>query len=214
MRIRKGAMVVPMILALFAITRPCAAAPDDAQARYESLVADAQAGRPVDWQALRFAYADSPEFDLVGAKSNDLRKAMFAALGAGDYEAARLAARRVLDQDFADPDAHFIVSLASTKLGDPTAAAREQAIATGLWKSIETGDGKSADAAFTVISVSEEYSLMRIRQRKVTRQSLVNQGGHSYDVLETVGSGGDTQTFYFLIDRVMAAEAALFTPKH
>ena len=37
--------------------------------------------------------------------------------------------------------------------------------------------------------------------------------GHAYDVLETKGRNGDAVTFYFLIDRVLAAEAKELAPK-
>jgi hypothetical protein len=71
------------------------------------------------------------------------------------------------------------------------------------------GDGKTPEQAFVVISVAEEYELMRARQRRVMHQNLVSQAAHSYDVLETTGRDGDSVTFYFQIDRVMAAEARM-----
>jgi hypothetical protein len=61
--------------------------------------------------------------------------------------------------------------------------------------------------------VSEEYSLMRLLGRRVTRQSLQRTGGHAYDVVETMDAKATPATYYFLIDRVMAAETKEFTPK-
>ena len=88
------------------------------------------------------------------------------------------------------------------------ADAPRRAIARGLLDSIEAGDGKTAATAFTVISVSEEYELMRAMGVKVAQQSLINQGGHVYDLLAGTGPTGAPASYYFLIDRVMAAESA------
>ena len=99
------------------------------------------------------------------------------------------------------------------KLGQAGPSAREEEIGFGLIKSIQTGDGKTAESAFTVVSVAEEYSLMRVLGRRVTRQSLVRKDGHFFDVLDTVDLQGRPSVDFFMIDRVMAAEAKAFAPK-
>lgn len=106
-----------------------------------------------------------------------------------------------------------MASVAYAGLKQPVDSERERAIALGLLKSIETGDGLSAARPFTVINVREEYQLMAARGRRVTHQSLVSENGHAYDVLETADQRGDTAKFYFLIDRVLAAESALMKKK-
>jgi len=67
--------------------------------------------------------------------------------------------------------------------------------------------GKSREHAFVVISVSEEYELMLARRRRVVHQSLIREADHAYDVLDTSGAGGDSTTFYFQIEGMVAAEA-------
>ena len=55
-------------------------AAEDATARYEALVKIAKQGdQPVDWQALRFAYAETPNFVPLGAVTSSKRKKVFAA---------------------------------------------------------------------------------------------------------------------------------------
>jgi hypothetical protein len=203
-----------LILALALVAAPARSVAQDAEARYQGLLAAAKAGQAVDWQAMRFAYADRPSFNVMDTSQNAALKTMFTALNGGDFAGALAAAKREIDADYVDADAHLVAAIADDKLGDAAGSARERAIALGLWKSMETGDGKTAASAFTVISVGEEYSLMRAHQRRVTEQALVNAGGHSYDVLTTVAQGGgDVQTCYFLIDRVLAAEAAMLKPR-
>src|SRR5580704_11507395 len=105
------------ILVLLLISSPAVAA-DDADSKYRDLVAAAKSGQPVDWQALRFAYAESSGFDVLGTKSAETRKAMYEALRSDDYEGAIAQANQILDQDYVDIDAHFITEFANTKLGN------------------------------------------------------------------------------------------------
>jgi len=53
---------------------------------------------------------------------------------------------------------------------------------------------------------------MRALGAKVSQQALVQQGGHSYDALSAVDAKGQPATYYFLIDRVLAAESAAAKP--
>ena len=166
-----------------------------------------------DWQALRFAFADKPGFMALNMSLNETRKKMLAARRSGDFQTLLAQANAIIEKDYVDGQAHMLAAAAMSALQQPDAAAREQSIAVAIFKSIQTGDGLTPATAFTVISVSEEYELMAARQRQVTRQSLQNINGHAYDVLNTTGRDGDAVTFYFLIDRVMAAEAKEFAPK-
>ena len=202
-----------MALLLASAAAPGVGLAQNADSRYQTLLTAAQAtglpaDKPVDWQALRFAFADrsvfSPEAsDDEAAHARKMREDY----QSGDYVNAIAEAKLVSDADFVDPEAHLIASQAYAKSGDGVGATRERTIALGLLKSIQTGDGQSAGQAYTVIRVKEEYVLMATYGRRVARQSLQQVGGHSYDVLETIDRAGAPATFYFLIDRVLAAEA-------
>jgi hypothetical protein len=211
----RNAFAALVLLLAMAMAAPAAAFDGASEARYQTLLAAAKAGgdQPVDWAALRFAYADSAEFDLSGDRSDTARKAMFAAINTGDDKAALVQARLILDPDFVDIDAHVAADLADQHLGDAPGAQREHDIALGLLRSIRTGDGSTPKTAFTVISVGEEYATMRAFDLKVTGQALIQAAGHSYDRLDTLDSDGKTRSFFFLIDRIIAAEgAALKSP--
>jgi len=53
---------------------------------------------------------------------------------------------------------------------------------------------------------------MRALGARVSEQALIQSGGHSYDALTAVDQAGHKATYYFLIDRVLAAEAAALQP--
>ena len=66
---------------------------------------------------------------------------------------------------------------------------------------LQTGNGLSAESAYKVLSVTEQYSLMSFFDLQTEMQSLQNIKGHSFDVHEctkrlTVGK----LTVYFEID--------------
>ena len=209
----RKALATLLFLAALAPAAPAVAFDGASEARYQNLLASAKAGGPtIDWRALRLAYADSAEFDLTGGRTDPARKAMFEAINVGDAKTALDQARLILDQDYVDIDAHVVADLAQQKLGDAAAAKREHDIVVGLLRSIRTGDGSSPAQAFTPISVGEEYAMMRAFDMKVGDQALIQAAGHSYDKLDVTDSDGKTLSFYFLIDRIIAAEGAGLQP--
>ncbi len=193
---------------LFAVsTFSTHAAEPDPEARYQALLAAAKASQTVDWQALRFAYADRPSFSVFGDGQEDTRKTMFGALNAKDYAATLDAAQRIIDKDFVDADAHLIVFICDQAMGNPEKGVRDREIAIGLIHSMQTGDGKTPATALRVITVAEEYTYLRVNGLRSTSQALIHDGGHSYDLLNAVDQSGQPHPVYFLIDQVLADEA-------
>jgi hypothetical protein len=204
------------LLLLFALApaAPAAAFDGASEMRYQSLLAAAKAGgAAIDWGALRLSYADSAEFNLSGDRTDTARKAMFQAINAGDDKGALAQAKLILDQDYVDIDAHVVSDVAYQHLGDAPSAKREHDIVLGLLRSVRTGDGATPAAAFTVISVGEEYAVMRAFDMKVNDQALIQNAGHSYDLLNVTDADGKPQRFYFLIDGIIAAEGASLKPR-
>jgi len=211
---RAGARAVLAAMLCAAVLLPAHAGAADPEARYQALLAAAKAGdQPVDWQALRFAYADRPSFSVFGDGLQDVRKQMFTAFKAKDYATALGLAQRIIDQDFIDSDAHLIIAACDGAMGQPRLGQRDREIGLALIQSIETGDGQTPATALTVITVAEEYAYLRAKGLRPTRQALVRDGGHSYDLLTTTDQDGKPREVYFLIDRVLADEAKALTLK-
>lgn len=182
---------------------------EDAAAHYNSLLAAAKASTgPVDWTALRYAWAEQP--DYYGTLDDDDRAAMFKAVKGGDWDGALVQANKVIDATYFDGGAHLIAAIAYARRGDPASAQREKAIADAIFKSIQTGDGLTPDTAFTVIAVSEEYDLMYYMGVSLNQQALSHQGEHSYDIMDTTDENGKSVTYYFNIDRAWEAEGRMF----
>jgi hypothetical protein len=189
---------------------PAPPAPDP-EAAWQALLAQAKADPgAVDWQALRFAYAARPTFTPFTQSA--AKRTMFQAAEKGDCAAALPAAKALIEERYIDADAHMVAAFCQENGGDPAGAQVERAIGAALIHSIETGDGRTPSTAFTVIDVDEEYSTLRALGLHVTSQTLISKVGHSYDALATTDEKGQTATYYFLVDRVLAAEAASLRP--
>jgi hypothetical protein len=203
-----GVLAAVLSIVVLASAVPRSAAAEDAEARYQRLLAAAQAqDAGVDWAALRFAYADRPNFNpFEDVEDGRQVKAMNEALAAKDFAGALAMAKAIEAADFVEPAAHFGASRCYSAMGDVANAEREQRISLGLLRSMQTGDGLSPASPYTVIKVSEEYLLLLALARRPMQQSLIERDGHSYDVLTTAGADGRSVDYYFLIDRVRAAE--------
>ncbi len=104
---------------------------------------------------------------------------------AAKKQAALEAINRLLDVHYLDIEAHMAADYVHTLLEHPEESAYHRAWATGLIRAIlATGDGRDYDRAIIVLSVPEEYTMLRVMGFTPTEQSLVQHDGHWFDVLE------------------------------
>ena len=73
-----------------------------------------------------------------------------------------------------------------------------------------TGDGRSKETAFHVISVVDEYGIMDVFGLSLKMQSLVEDKGQSYDVMELEENKYGLESMYFNITVGMEAVNKLF----
>lgn len=219
----KPTLLVALLVALFASPAPSSAqtqekeppAPPAAQARpvapdqakkdaaYEALLKKIKEGdTSVDFKELRMAYADSSGYSPYGGDS-EARKAMNAAIRASQWDEALKQSEKVLAQNYLDINAHYVALVANDKKGIADKADFHRFVVKGLLDSIRnSGDGRSAEKAFVVISVDEEYALLSFMGLRPTEQSLINTGGHSYDKLTAVDpKTNEKLDLFFNIDR-------------
>ena len=202
--------VVVSVFAALALT-PLGWPEDQAKTKYQALLAGVQSGdSTVDFAELRLAFAESPEY--TWEPDSTLRKQMYDAFGAKKYSDAIAVAEKALKEDYLDIDAHQVMYLAYKETNDVEKADFHHTIAHGLIQALlGSGDGKTKQTAYTVISVREEYIVLEINELSPGKQSLVRDKNHTYDVLDAVDpKTNNTVTLYFNIDRPMAAEGRIF----
>ena len=192
---------------------PKAAAGGDA---YAQLVARAEAGdESVDFLEMRMAYLQSPAFAqgmAAAPQVRDLRTAMFAAMSSGDIKAVNAKAKETLALVYIDLEAQKARYQSCVKLGDGACAVQGKRIELGLLKSVvSAGNGLSCATAWKVVRVDEEYFILRIRDMKLTRQSLVQDGGRVCDKMEVADETGKPATYYFDVGDMLKSEQALLS---
>lgn len=182
---------------------------------YDALVAKAEEdGLSVDYTSLRAAYAASDHDDPLGFSVDQNIGPMMKAMIAGDCDKALEASEKVLKASFINILAHLVRSECFDKQGELGRAAREDTIINGLRDSIfVSGDGASAKTAYVVVTLDEERFVLSATGLDETQQALVQDAGHSYDLVEGKSKDGMTKTVYFQIDAITAAEARMFKEK-
>jgi hypothetical protein len=171
---------------------------------YAELVASAQKGEPnVDFAAMRYAYLDSAERKKGVYHST---AEMNAPLQQKDFKKALKMASEVLATDFVDIDAQLVAATAYRGMNQNDEADKHLAFARSLLRSIvNSGDGKTEQTAFIVISVHEEYVVLRQMGIFPGKQSLSQGKDGWYDVLTGKKEGQDV-TLYFNITKFYGKE--------
>lgn len=70
-----------------------------------------QFDRSVDFQALRFSYAETPNYNPY-SESMEMRSAMLKALNEKEFQQALQSAQTILEKNYVDLDAHFACRIA------------------------------------------------------------------------------------------------------
>jgi hypothetical protein len=191
----------PLIVLLAFLAMPLATA-QNKPSKYATLLAQLKSGKTdIDYARLRLSYVDSPE-QKNAKDTSDAEKAMTLALRNKDYPKAIAEADKVLAGEYVNLDAHFVEFVASQESANREQAEFHRTIFRGLLDSIRnSGDGKSTKTAWVIISVHEEYVLLRVLGYQPSQQSLSSENGHFYDVMKVKkADDGTEQTFYFNTD--------------
>jgi hypothetical protein len=158
---------------------------------YTLLVERAKKGEAtVDYVQMRDAFVEWVNDDKNKTEAPD-RDKMVEAFKKDDYAKATELVEIVLDYEFVNRNLHLAAEDAYRKLGDETKANFHRDIAQKLLQALlSTGDGKTAETAYRVLTVKEEYLIMKELGYTVSSQSLMSIKGNHYDVL----SGVDKKT--------------------
>ena len=85
------------------------------------------------------------------------------------------------------PRAHFVASRLARQLGDAALAAKEMSLGKKCLDGIlSTGDG-SAEKAYTVTRVSDEYDVLRALKKVANQQAVMQKDGKVFDQIDCSG---------------------------
>ncbi len=192
-----------IIACLFLLQLAVAAQEPPAKVSYETLLEKVKKQDPaVNFKDLRVAFTETKAYSPYGGDSEN-RKAMFAALKAEEFEKALTASEKVLASNYLDINAHFVAFAANKRLGLSEKADYHRYVFENLLKSIsDSGNGKTMETAFLVISTDEEYALFNFMGLRPAGQALIEDKGHHYDKMTAVDpKTNQTIVYYFNVDK-------------
>lgn len=172
---------------------------------YSDLLAAAQQDpSSADFHALRMAYTRSDRYRPY-TQQKGLITALDTALRTSDLDTALDVAKQLLAANYLDIEAHMAAAYVYTMQENVEMAKHHQLFANGLIKAIlRSGTGRDPDAAFIVIDIPEEYTIMRLLGLEPSSQKLLNYQGQWIDMMEVHAhdAGDDATAFklYFNID--------------
>jgi hypothetical protein len=164
-----------------------------------SLDRDARAAQATEQ---RLAYAASADYNPYDLKSRDFLKSADALLAKDEFAQAIAEAQKGLAVSKYNIELLILVASAYRAAGDmPNADQTRQEWMSIVDSILRSGDGRDFATAFQVISVDEEYSVLRILRLDVLGQSLVQHEGSEFDVMQVKDPrSGNELTLYFNID--------------
>ena len=138
-------------------------------------------------------------------------ESMSSMMEAGKYAEAGVLGSNYLEKNPSEmPICHY-TGQAFLKAGDHLKAEEYFHKYKGFVASIlATGDGKSPESAYIVISTREEYTLMEYLGLRVSQQVLTEQNGHYFDVLTGITTSGEEIQVYFNIDKPFSSLKKLY----
>lgn len=179
---------------------------------YEVLLGKLNGGDTnIDFTTLRMAFTKTKNYSYHGAEKSEQGK-FLQPFNNKNYREALKQAEKFLADNFVDANAHFVAHSAAKELKDDKKADFHKAVLLGLLNSIKNGnDGLSAEKPFQVITIDEEYAMMRFLGYKFSSQSLQNANGHQFDVFTATNTKTNEEVkLYFNIDVVWKAETEIF----
>ena len=179
---------------------------------YEDIVAKLKNGDTnVDFTMLRMGFVETREYSFRGSDKKAVEK-FSAPFNDKKFKDALKEAEKFIEKNYVDANAHYVAYNSAKEIKDDAKAEFHKAVLLGLLNSIKNGnDGLSAKSPFKVITVDEEYTMLRFLGYKVMSQSLNHIDGHTFDVFTAADNKTNEKvTIYFNIDVVWAAETKLF----
>ncbi len=198
--------LVTLLLALVAFSFPAVSQTptksgiEQTKAEYVALLQKLKKGSPdANFGQLRRAFV---EWKRSGGKPepHPKRADMVKAIQANNHEEAVKLAEEVIDSEFYNHNLFGAISDSYKALNNKKQADYYNDLFHRAQHGVFlSGDGKTAETAFYVVSIPEEYRVMNELGFKVTVQSLAVINGQAYDILSGKDSKGNNVEVYFNI---------------
>ena len=150
-------------------------------------------GPAIDFARVRANYGDRDNFSDICEHGRPLKE-FIELTNAQRFQEVLAISQPWVAKCPVDIDAQFVTAIALSELGRTQEAEEHVLWYRGLVESVlASGDGKSPQTAFTVISVDEEYAILRALKLRMKSQALTKG---QIDALTVEGESGETTVFF------------------
>ncbi len=169
---------------------------------YNHLLDSLKQYHTTNYLRLRLAYTKTKDYNPYSVDESELFDTIYTKINSLKFEDAAEIIKTILNKDYVNIRAHLISGFIYKKLNDSLESNYHYSVYDGLIRSIlESGDGKTTNTAFIVISTKEEYELLKALGFSSNEQMLVANEGHSFDEFKAVKTNTkEKYEFYFNID--------------
>ncbi|MEJ2055939.1 MAG: DUF4919 domain-containing protein, partial [Calditrichaceae bacterium] len=139
-----------------------------------------------DFFTLRMAYTKTIDYAPYGSTTSDSLKKASRLIETAQYDSAITVIDHIHGVEYVNIPSHLYLGYIYEQLNDSLKSKFHYSIYEGLLNSIyQSGDGNTPKTAYIVISTSEEYQFLHWFNLQFHSQSLMNEDGYSFDLMET-----------------------------
>ncbi len=139
----------------------------------------------VDFADLRYAYTQSEAYQPTNHFSYG--RLQGATNQYQSFEEIEIVCKKILRDNPMDLEVRMLLEFAYDQMEQHDLAAHHHAFTMGMFNAIQaTGDGKSLETAWEVVSVAEEYTMLSVMGLQMQQQALINRVDRHFDILTCV----------------------------
>lgn len=137
-----------------------------------------------DFTSLRMVYTNTVHYKPFGGKEKLLLNPMFKAFQKGDFKICLNNSKEILDSNYPSLNGHYAAMICQYKLGNREKGDYHKYVLDGLVASInQSGNGKSKDTPYVVISPPEMKAFLDLKGLTVRRRNLDRDRGKAYNIM-------------------------------
>ena len=155
-----------------------------------------------DFFTLRMAFTHTKEYSPYGSDLADSLKRVSELIDSLKYDSAISALNRIQKIEYVNIPSHLYFGYIYNQLGDSAKSKFHYYIYEGLLNSIyQSGDGRTPQTGYIVISTKEEYQFLNWFDLQFHRQSLIDKDDYSFDLMRVTDPNTDEELeIYFNIE--------------
>ncbi|MBN1542991.1 DUF4919 domain-containing protein [candidate division KSB1 bacterium] len=170
--------------------------------RYENLLDRARNLRQPDFAELRKVFVSTTAYNPYDPDVADWRDKARSAWKNSELSTAVQLTKQILERNFLDLEAHFLLRQAMKQLDQPEQAEYHHRVLKGLFEAIgKSGDGKTPQTAFRLISADETPIVLHLLNLKLKESKRVQIDRSRFDLVVAINpQNPEPQQLFFNID--------------